>query len=82
MTKDLTPTKKIEFYEPFLGPPPIYLTEEKFGILKSQKLMTFKKGEVYNKPKITLGQSWVDSAIECCIFIKQDSCIKDTLIFK
>ncbi len=82
MTKNLTPTKKIEFYEPFLGPPPIYLTEEKFGILKSQKLMTFKKGEVYYKPQITLGQPRVDPEIACCIFINQDSCIKDTLIFK
>ena len=81
MTKELTDKATIEFYEPFLGPPPIYLTEEKFGILKSQRSMTFKNGDVYNKSQIRLEQTNVDSFIACCI-IQKDSCVKDTLIFK
>jgi len=81
MTKQITHKADIEFYEPFLGPPPIYLAEEKFGILKSQKPMTFKKGEVYSKPQINLEQTQVDTLIACCV-MEKDSCIKDTLIFK
>lgn len=82
MTKNIAQEKNIEFYDAFLGPPPIYLTEKKFYIFKSQKLMTFKNGNVYSNPKIKLEQTNVDSVIACCIIIKKDSCIKDTLIFK
>jgi hypothetical protein len=82
MTKNLTPTKQIEFYEPFLGPPPIYLTEEKFGILKSQRLMIFQKEEPYYKPNINDLKIISDTAIECSITLNKDNTIKDTLITK
>ncbi len=82
MTKNLTMEKNIEFYEPFLGPPPIYLTEKKFGILKSQKLMTLQKGEVYYKPNINDLKIISDTVIECSITLNNGNTIKDTLITK
>lgn len=82
MTKNLTVEKNIEFYEPFLGPPPIYLTEKKFGILKSQKLMVFQKGEPYYKPDINNLKIINDTTIECNITLNKDNTTKDTLITK
>lgn len=82
MTKNLTTEKKVEFYEPFLGPPPIYLTERKFGIFKSQKLMTFKKGELYNKPDLNNFRIITDTTIECNVMLNKDNIIIDTLITK
>ena len=82
MTKNLSAEKNIEFYEPFLGPPPIYLTEKKFGFLKSQRLMVFQKGESYYKPDINNLQIINDTTIECSITLKKANTIKDTLITK
>ncbi len=82
MTKTLTAEKNIEFYEPFLGPPPIYLTKKKFVILKSQRPMLFQKGQPYYKPDISNLKIINDTTIECSIKLSKDNTIQDTLITK
>jgi hypothetical protein len=47
-------TTRIEFYEPFLGPPPIFLTEEKYGILKIYNKLKIKNEFIYPVSEIKL----------------------------
>ena len=81
MIKDLGAKKHVEFYEPFLGPPTVYVSAERFGILKSGTPMAFKNGGDPSS-QINVEQTTADSLIACCIMTGKDSCIKDTLVFR
>jgi hypothetical protein len=72
----------IECYEPFIGPPQIYLSEKKYGIFKKQislsQPISSGGGIIYPISRIIVFNV-NDTQVDCNVFDENGNALRDTL---
>ncbi|MBS1512680.1 MAG: hypothetical protein JST86_17680 [Bacteroidetes bacterium] len=71
---------QVEVYDQFLGPPPVFLSENKIGLFKKLYVLKPTSADFYTGDSLKIIDGNDTDHIVCCVYHGDDSCKLDTLI--